>query len=64
MGNILKPGLCVRLVRLVMLSPDPQQYRGCQAGEAAIGTSEDHEPPLERRPPPRVDFGSLFLKFA
>jgi hypothetical protein len=42
----LKPGLWVRLVRFVMLSPGPQQHRRCQAGNPLIDLSEFPEPSL------------------
>jgi len=42
----LKPGLCVRLVRFVILAPEPRQHRRCHAGNPLIALSEFPEPPL------------------
>jgi len=44
----LRPGLCVRRVRFVMLAPDMRQHRPCQAGEPVIDLSEFPEPLLPR----------------
>jgi len=42
----LKPALCVRRVRFVMVSPDPRQNHRCQARNPVIGLSEFPRPPL------------------
>jgi hypothetical protein len=42
----LKPGLCVRRVRFVIIAPDPRHRRRCQAENPLIGLSEFPEPPL------------------
>jgi hypothetical protein len=47
----LKPGLCVRRVRFVIVSPDPRQLRRCQAGKPVIGLPEFAEPSLGARGP-------------
>src|SRR4051794_32494153 len=47
----LKPGLCVRRARFVILAPDPRHLRRCQAEKPLIGLSEFPEPPLRERGP-------------
>src|SRR5215218_7849753 len=42
----LKPGLCVRHARFVILAPDLRHLRRCQADTPLIGLSEFPEPPL------------------
>jgi hypothetical protein len=44
----LKPGLCVRRVRFVIIAPDPRQHRRCQAGNPLIRLPEFPEPALHR----------------
>jgi transposase InsO family protein len=43
----LKPGLCVRRARFVILAPEPRHLRSCQAETLLIGLSEFPEPPLK-----------------
>src|SRR5271166_4174433 len=42
----LKPGLCVRRTRLVMVAPDTRHSRRSQAETPLIGLSEFCQPPL------------------
>jgi hypothetical protein len=42
----LKPGLCVRRARFVILAPDLRHLRRCQAETPLTGLSEFPEPPL------------------
>jgi hypothetical protein len=44
----LKPGLCVRRTRFVILAPDPRHLHRCQAEKPLIGLSEFPEPLLSR----------------
>src|SRR5271157_2406670 len=45
----LKPGLCVRRTRLVMVAPDTRHSRRSQAETPLIGLSEFGQPPLLHR---------------
>jgi hypothetical protein len=42
----LKPGLCVRRARFVILAPDPRHLHRRQAEKPLIGLSEFPQPPL------------------
>jgi hypothetical protein len=55
----LKPGLCVRRVRFVMLAPDTRQHRRCQAGKPVIDLSEFLEPLLAASRPSRTVYRRL-----
>ena len=60
----LKPGLCVRRVRFVMLAPDMRQHRRRQAGKPVIDLSEFPEPLLgdigiTQKNGPKIDHNRL-----
>src|SRR5271166_4334030 len=57
----LKPGLCVRRTRLVMVAPDTRHSRRSQAETPLIGLSEFGQPPLFLIGERENDGGPLYL---